>query len=113
MRRRAADLSIEQVAATLGGKLYVRHLRAIETPGLRLRQIADLSIVMPFSADVYRQLADLPPHQHPPLCARCGWDAHTDQADRLDALTTWSRETPGICTRCEQDEQALDARRCA
>ncbi len=106
MRRRAAGLSIEQVAVALGGRVHLRHLRALETPGLRLRQIVDLSPVMAFSADVYRQLADLPAHQHPSLCIGCGWDAHTDQPDRHDGLTTWSRDRPGHCTRCEQQAAA-------
>lgn len=102
MRRRAAGLSIEQIATALGGRVFLRHLRALETPGLRLREIVDLSPVMACSADVYRQLADLPPHQHPILCISCGWDARTDQPDRRDGLSTWSRTKPGHCTRCEQ-----------
>lgn len=102
MRRNAAGLTIDQLAAALGGKLFARHLRAIETPGLRLQQIARLNQVIPFSATVYRQLADLPPHQHPRLCQRCGWDAHTDQPDGHGGLITWSRTDDAICTRCEQ-----------
>jgi len=109
MRRHAAGLSIEQVASTLGGKAYRRHLRMLETPGIRIKIIADLSVVMPFSEDVYRQLADLPAHQHPPLCVRCGWDEHSEVPDRLDGLTTWSRENPAICTRCEQRSDAVAA----
>lgn len=102
MRRNAAGLTIDQLAAALGGKLFARHLRAIETPGLRFQQIARLDQVIPFSATVYRQLADLPPHQHPRLCQRCGWDAHTVQPDGCDGLITWSRTDDAICTRCEQ-----------
>ncbi|ATI79436.1 hypothetical protein [Sphingobium yanoikuyae] len=102
MRRHAAGLTIDQLAAALGGKLFARHLRAIETPGLRFRQIAPLEQVMAFNAAVYRQLADLPPHQHPRLCQRCGWDAHTDQPDGGDGLTTWSHVDDAICTRCAQ-----------
>jgi hypothetical protein len=102
MRRRAAGLSIEQVAQALGGRAYERHLRLLETPGMRVRIVADLNVAMPFSNDVYRQLADLPVHQHPRLCQRCGWDERTDVADRVDGLTTWSREDEAICTHCEQ-----------
>ena len=102
MRRHAAGLSVERLAVALGGKVYERHLRAIETPGLRFQQIAPLEQAMPFSALVYRQLADLPPHQHPRLCQRCGWDSHTDQPDSSDHLTAWSRTDEAICTRCEQ-----------
>ena len=107
MRRRAAGLSIEQVAAALGGKAYERHLRMLETPGIRIKIVANLPAVMAFSEDVYRQLADLPPHQHPRLCDSCGWDEHPDQPDLYDNLTTWSREQPSSCTRCGQ--QAAEA----
>ena len=108
MRRRDAGLSIEQVAATLGGRAYERHLRMLETPGIRIKIIANLPVVMPFSEEVYRQLADLPPHQHPRLCLGCGWDDHADVPDRFDCQTTWSRTNPTICTRCEQQsEQAV------
>lgn len=113
MRRHAAGLSIEQVAAALGGRAYERHLRLIETPGVRMKIIADLSVAMPFSNDVYRQLADLPPHQHPALCLRCGWDAHTDIPDRLDGLSTWSREGASLCTRSEQHDRPQELSQCA
>lgn len=59
--------------------------------------------VFPFSADIYRQLAELPPEQHPRLCRRCGWDEWTDQPDREGNDTAWSAEHPEYCTRCEQD----------
>lgn len=106
MRRRAAGLSIEQVAQALGGRAYERHLRLLETPGMRVRILADLDKVMPFSEPVYRQLADLPAHQHPRLCATCCWDEHTELPDCQDGLTSWSREDSAICTRCEQQQQA-------
>ncbi|KAK0347506.1 hypothetical protein LTR94_002361 [Friedmanniomyces endolithicus] len=102
LRRKASGLSIEQLAIALGGKVFERHLRAIETPALRFQQIAPLGQAMPFSTDVYRQLADLPPHQHPRLCQRCGWDSRTNQPDGNDDLTTWSRTISAICTRCEE-----------
>ncbi|WP_449471962.1 hypothetical protein [Sphingobium chungangianum] len=113
MRRRAAGLSIEQVANALGGKAYERHLRKLELPGVRIKIVANLSAAMFFSENVYRQLADLPPHQHPRLCGSCGWDAHTDQPDRQDNLTTWSRQNAAICTRCEQALDAQELSRCA
>lgn len=106
MRRRAAGLSIQQVAQALGGRAYERHIRLLETPGMRVRILADLNIAMPFSDDVYRQLADLPPHQHPRLCQGCGWDERTDVPDRQDCLTTWSRINDAVCTRCEQQQEA-------
>lgn len=106
MRRKAAGLSIEQVAQALGGRAYERHLRLLETARARVRIVADLSVALPFNADVYRQLADLPPHQHPRLCQHCGWDEHSEVPDRLDGLTSWSREDDAICTRCEQQAAA-------
>lgn len=113
MRRRASGLSIDQVAAALGGRAYRRHLRLIETPGVRMKIVADLAVAMPFSQDVYRQLADLPPHQHPRLCIGCGWDAHADVADCHDGLTAWSRELPSLCTRCEQHGRPKGVEQCA
>jgi hypothetical protein len=109
MRRRAAGLTIKQVAAMLGGRAHERHLRMLETPGIRIKVIANLSAVMPFSEGVYRQLADLPPHQHPRLCLRCGWDDHMTVPDRLDGFATWSRQAPTICTYCEQQASAVAA----
>jgi hypothetical protein len=102
MRRKAAGLSIEQVAQALGGRAYERHLRLLETTNMRVRIVADLNVVLPFSDEVYRQLADLPPHQHPRLCQGCGWDDHSTLPDYRDGYITWSREDEAICTRCEQ-----------
>lgn len=106
MRRKAARLSIEQVAQALGGRAYERHLRLLETPNMRVRIVADLNVALPFSDDVYRQLADLPPHQHPRLCLGCGWDDHSTLPDYRDGYITWSRENEAICTRCEQQAAA-------
>jgi hypothetical protein len=106
MRRRAAGLSIEQVAQALGGRAYERHLRMLETTGMRVRILADLDKVLPFSEDVYRQLADLPVHQHPRLCHGCGWDAGSTLPDFRDGYITWSRVNDAICTRCEQQQEA-------
>lgn len=105
LRRKAAGLSISQLAHALGGRVYERHLRAIETPGLRFQQIAALDRAMPFSAAVYRQLSDLPVHQHPRLCRACGWDVHLTQPDGHGGLTTWSRADDTLCTRCAPPER--------
>lgn len=106
MRRRAAGLSQEALAKAMSffnePHTYLTHIRSLETVGLRFRDVVNLSRAMPFSIDVYRQLADLPPHQHPRLCAHCGWDERTDQPDYNGDLTTWSRALPTICTCCEQ-----------
>ncbi|MGW8202612.1 hypothetical protein ACWGM0_08690 [Sphingomonas bisphenolicum] len=114
MRRRAAALSQEALAKAMSlynePHTYLTHIRCLETVGLRFRDVVNLSRAMPFSIDVYRQLADLPPHQHPRLCATCGWDERTDQPDHNGDLTTWSRALPAICTRCEQAALAPAAR---
>lgn len=112
-RRAAAGLTQTQLAAALSPRrwphTYMAHVVALETPGLRLQTTVDLSGAMPISMDVYRQLADLPPHQHPRLCETCAWDERTAQPDRNGDETTWSRDNPAICSCCEQDAQAKAA----
>lgn len=106
MRRRSAGLSQEALATAMSfyhePHTYLTHIRSLETVGLRFRNVVNLSRAMPFSMEVYRQLADLPPQQHPRLCAQCGWDEHTQQQDCNGDNAAWSRRLPTICTCCEQ-----------
>lgn len=107
MRREAARLSHADVARPYWHRPehqddVERNVRALEQEGVRGQWNVDLSRAMPFSADIYRQLADLPPHQHPKLCRTCGWDEFTTQYDMTGDDVTWSREQEDICTRCEQ-----------
>lgn len=107
MRREAARLTIAQAARPYWHRAEHREdvervTRMLEQPGFRMKTGYDCSRAFPFSADVYRQLADLPPHQHPRLCLECGWDELTTQFDTNGDDTTWSREDERICTRCEQ-----------
>lgn len=109
MRRQAARLTIAQAARPL----WVRpehqfdveqHFRDLETEGFRVQRLYRTEgLTYFFSHDVYHQLTNLPPHQHPRLCGRCGWDQHSTQYDHDGADVRWSDEDPGICTRCEQD----------
>ncbi|MEE2739782.1 hypothetical protein [Sphingobium abikonense] len=108
MRREAARLSIAQVARhfwTRPEHQYdvERHFRDLETEGLRFKRVYRTE-GQPyfFSHDVYHQLSNLPPHQHPRLCTRCAWDEHSQQYDHDGNDTRWSTEDPAICTRCEQ-----------
>lgn len=103
MRRRAAGLSLDQMAAAL--RITPRLARVLETPGLRLQRHVNLSPAMPFSAAVYRQLADLPPHQHPRLCMQCGWDENSDQPGPNGHALAWSQETAGLCSLCAGQER--------
>lgn len=109
MRRVAARLTIAQAARPF----WVRpehqfdvesRFRDLETKGLRFQRLyRTLGVTYFFSHDVYHQLANLPPHQHPRLCVRCGWDEHTQQYDHNGCDTTWADDDSGHCTRCEQD----------
>lgn len=107
LRRKSAHLSIAQVARPYWHRPehqadVERNVAGLEQPGVRGQWEVDLSRAMPFSADVYRQLADLPPEQHPRLCIGCGWDEFTSQYDTNGDDVTWSRENEALCTRCEQ-----------
>jgi len=110
LRREAAGLTIEQAARPFWHRPEHRadceeNLRFFEQTGTVMKRVHDLDIprAFPFSADVYVQLASLPPEQHPRLCRRCGWDEWTVQPDRAGDDTSWSAEDPTLCTRCEQD----------
>jgi hypothetical protein len=110
LRRKAAGLTIEQAARPYWCHPEhradaERNIRRLEEPDYRLSghfRFADMSRSFPFSVDVYRQLCLLPPHQHPALCHKCGWDEHTGQYDMNGDYVTWSRQRDGICSRCEQ-----------
>lgn len=110
LRRKAAGVTIEQAARPYWHRPehrddVERMVRRLEEPGYRMTDhfyAADMSRSYPFSVDVYRQLCLLPPHQHPKLCRKCGWDEHSDQCDLNGDYVTWSREQDRICTRCEQ-----------
>lgn len=110
MRRKAAGLTIAQAAAHYWKRPehqadVERNIAELETVGYRMQQHffgADMSRAYSFSVDVYRQLCDTPPDQHPRLCLACGWDRWTTQYDTNGDDVTWSEVDPDLCTRCEQ-----------
>lgn len=110
MRREAAGLTIEQAARPYWHRPehqadVERNVRALETVGFRMQReffAADMSRAFSFNVDVYRQLCDTPPDQHPHLCLSCGWDEWTTQYDAHGDDVTWSSHDPDQCTRCEQ-----------
>ncbi|MBV2149257.1 hypothetical protein KRZ98_13350 [Sphingobium sp. AS12] len=109
LRRRAAGLTIAQVAKPFWTRPehqhdVERHFRNLEAENVRHQRLY-ITAGKPyfFSIDVYHQLANLPPHQHPRLCTRCAWDEHANQYDHNGGDTTWAADDSGICTRCEQE----------
>ncbi|WP_313228542.1 hypothetical protein [Sphingobium yanoikuyae] len=110
MRRTAAGMTIEQAARPYWHRLehradVERNISALETVGFRMKRdffVADMSRAYTFNLDVYRQLCDTPPDQHPRLCLACGWDQWSTQYDTNGEEATWSQSDPDLCTRCEQ-----------
>lgn len=110
MRRTAAGMTIEQAARPYWHRPehradVERNIGALETVGFRMKRdffVADMSRAYTFNLDVYRQLCDTPPHQHPRLCLACGWDQWSTQYDTNGEEATWSQSDPDLCTRCEQ-----------
>lgn len=80
LRRTAAGLSRTEVAIRLASKacdvgIATSLIRSLETEGVTARQrttLMRLSAIFAFDPDVYRQLADEPPHRHPSICRMCG-----------------------------------------
>jgi hypothetical protein len=113
MRRRSAGMTIEQAAKPYWHRPehqadVERNIRELETVGYRMQRHffgADMSRAYSFNLDVYRQLCDTPPEQHPRLCLACGWDQWTTQHDIYNDDVRWSEADPDICTRCEQLER--------
>ena len=106
MRREAAKLSIDDVAAAMTRSRADRgeaaaFLRLIETPGTRVNRhdtLLRLQNVFPFDLAVYGQLLDEPADRHPQICRGCGcshWDPCDDNGQGPCA---WS--SPTACTRC-------------
>lgn len=110
MRRTAAGMTIEQAARPYWHRPehradVERNIGALETVGFRMKRdffVADMSRAYTFNLDVYRQLCDTPPDQHPRLCLACGWDQWSTQYDTNGEEATWSQSHPDLCTRCEQ-----------
>lgn len=85
LRRQAAGLSVEQVAAALAPERDKRgaaraFLGLIETKGAKVNTAAALHLlrrIFPFDIDVYHQLANDPADRHPTICRARGcssWD---------------------------------------
>ena len=109
MRRMAAGLSIEQAAKRFYARddhrsSVIANLIMFETPGVRIKRISDVDLkrAFEFDAEVYRQLVETPPDEHPTLCRKCGWDEWTSEVDTGGHEVTWSEALPNTCTRCEQ-----------
>ncbi|GGB21329.1 hypothetical protein GCM10011380_08610 [Sphingomonas metalli] len=106
LRREAAGLSIDEVARRMSPKLATRSEAArlaelLETRGYRAlhnKPILRLASAYPLDPSVYRQLADLPPEQHPAVCRGCGSSYWDTQRGAEHVLVSWT--APHTCTGC-------------
>ncbi|TPG14386.1 hypothetical protein [Sphingomonas oligophenolica] len=106
LRRKAAGLTIAQVADRLGNPLDRDHARALlallETEGSAARHrltLDGLRAVFPFDPDVYVQLRDDDPATHPRICRGCGcseWDPCV-RADEAEHCAWVSRASCSVC----------------
>jgi hypothetical protein len=106
LRRKAAKLSIAEVAARLAPDSALRgeaatFLRLIEKPGNRVSRndtLLRLEAVFPFDPSVYTQLCDEPADRHPQVCRGCGC-SHWDPCD-TDGRGPCAWSSASTCTRC-------------
>jgi len=119
LRRKAAGLTIDQVAELIAVNVY-RHgirsrqigrgaqlaelrdlLRQLETPGIVARHRFTLDLfagVFAFDPEVYFQLATEPAERHPRICRGCG----CTQDDACAGGCRWAGDD--ICTRCSNGD---------
>lgn len=106
LRRKASDLSIDQVAERIASKgadlAEVRALvRMLETDGVKARSldaIELLRVAFPIDPAVYHQLATEPADRHPSICRGCGCSHHDPCGDGVELACGWAMRD--LCTRC-------------
>lgn len=111
LRRRAAGLSIAQVAERLMPRASFRHmtaafLRVLETDGCTAKNrehIETLATVYSFDPDVYFQLVV---GDAPPICSGCGCSAF-DPCHGTEGVCSWSMlDACGRCTNAAAKQAA-------
>ena len=113
LRRRAAGLSIDQVAERLASaerdRIEIRALiRLLETPGTVARHrltIDTLASAFPLDPDVYRQLATAPADRQHAICGACGCSANDPCHLGEDHLCRMLPGEPHLCSRCSDGER--------
>jgi hypothetical protein len=113
LRRRAAGLTVDQVAEHLAPRAAERgaclaFLRLWETPRVIASDgaLAQLRRAYPFDPEVYRQLATEPADRHPRVCRGCGCTRWDPCLDGEDCACSWSDDAPDRCTCCARGEAA-------
>lgn len=105
LRRKAAGLTIEQVAERLMPRvgfrpMVVAFLRILETDGSTARHrdhIDRLTAVFPLDPDVYYQLVNEPADRLPHICSGCGCSAY-DPCTSADGACRFVASD--ACDRC-------------
>lgn len=118
LRREAAGLTIAQAARPHWHRPEHRAeveatTAKIEQRGIVVRQEHLVDVIgrnFPFEADVYRQLRDAPPEQHPAVCRGCGC---TRWSPCISSEGDCTGHEAGTCTTCEAKAEARPARRAA
>jgi hypothetical protein len=106
LRRKAANLTIDQVAERIARKATQQSevralLRLLETPGTVARDrdtIELLRVALPIDPDVYFQLATEPADRHPSICHGCGCSEYDPCGDEALGACAWAARD--LCTRC-------------
>ena len=113
LRRKAARLSIEQVAARIAPSITDRPdavllVTMLEGEGTKARHretLDRLNSAFSLDPDVYRQLATEPADRHPQVCRGCGC-SHWDPCICGDGTGTCGWAAPNICTSCSSEPAA-------
>lgn len=110
LRRKAAGLTIEQVAeriaSTERNRQDVRDLiRMLEKPGVVARYRRSLELLngaFAFDPDVYHQLATAPAARHPRICRTCGCSQNDPCHLGDEYQCRMAYHDADQCTRCDQ-----------
>ena len=125
LRRRAAGLTIDQLAYQIAHNIAHRFARTtenrsaearervkvirdqltlLERPGSRARFtdiLQGIERVIPFDPNVYCQLADEPADRHPLVCRSCGCSSHDPCIDN-HSVCKWV--SPQLCSHCAMED---------
>lgn len=112
LRRRAARLTVDEVAERLTSKAAdqaeIRQLvRTLETHGITARHVETLDLLrdaFPIDPDVYFQLMHDSADRYPRICSGCGCSKYDPCGHADNDECRWADDAGTICTRCTGGE---------